>query len=151
MDGDRRHCAHADVTERIIGVFYSVYNELGYGFLESIYEEAMVIALREAGLSVSGQSPIQVHFRGWVVGEFRADLLIEGVVLLGLKALRQLEPAHEAQLLNYHRATPVEVGLLLNFGPKPQVKRMAFDNTRKRRGCVQTDAEPSVGTDGPSR
>ncbi len=137
--------AHAALTERIIGVFYSVYNELGHGFLESVYEEAMVIALREAGLSVSRQAPIEVRFRAWVVGEFRADLLVDGAVLLELKAIRALEPGHEAQVLNYLRATAVEVGLLLNFGPKAQIKRLAFDNARKNRKGSDPDANSQGG------
>lgn len=119
------------MTERIIGVFYEVYNELGHGFLESVYEEAMAVALPQAGLKVERQVPLRVTFRGVVVGDFRADLLVENSVLLELKASRDIDPAHEAQLLNYLRATEVEVGLLLNFGPKARFKRLAFENSRK--------------------
>jgi GxxExxY protein len=122
---------YADVTGRVIGVFYDVYNELGHGFLESVYQKAMEVALEQAGLSVGSQVSVPVWFRGRQVGDFVADLLIEDVVLLELKAARALEPAHESQLLNYLRATPIEVGLLLNFGPKPQVKRLIYDNPRK--------------------
>lgn len=130
----------ADVTGRIIGVFYDVYNELGHGFLENVYQSAMEVALPEAGLLTGRQLPVPVWFRGRQIGDFIADLLVENAVLVELKAVRALEPAHEAQLLNYLRATPIEVGLLLNFGPKPQVKRLLYDNPRKRhRGSPDLD------------
>ena len=124
---------HVQLTEKIIGVFYEVYNELGFGFLESVYEQAMCIALRQGGLCVECQVPINVYFRGVEVGFFKADMLVEGVILLELKSARALEPAHESQLANELRATDIEVGLLLNFGPTPEVKRVAFDNERKVR------------------
>ena len=114
-------------------MFYEVYNELGFGFLESVYEQAMCIALRQAGLCVECQVPIKVYFRGVEVGFFKADMLVEGLILLELKSARALEPAHESQLANELRATDIEVGLLLNFGPTPEVKRVAFDNERKLR------------------
>ena len=122
---------HGELTERIISVFYEVYNELGHGFLESVYEKAMLIALREAGIAVQYKHPIEVSFRGQSVGIFEGDLLVEGVVLLELKSARAIDPAYEAQLLNYLRATRVEVGLILNFGPKPEFRRLAYDNSRK--------------------
>ena len=121
------------LTEQIIGAFYEVYNELGSGFLESVYANSMQIALQERGLCVEQERPIQVWFRGRPVGDFRADLLVEGRVMVEGKALRALEPAHEAQLLNYLRATDVEVGLLMNFGPRAEFKRMVFSNSRKAR------------------
>jgi GxxExxY protein len=123
---------HADLTEKIIGVFYDVYNELGYGFLECVYEESLVIALHEAGLNTDRQIALPVWFRGHKVGEFRADLLVENSVLLELKSARSLEPAHEAQLLHYLKSTEVEVGMLLNFGTRPQFRRLLFDNERKK-------------------
>lgn len=123
---------HAALTEKIIGVFYDVYNELGYGFLESVYEVSLALALAQAGLVVERQVAIPVWFRGQKVGEFRADLRVNQTVLLELKCSRVLDVAHEAQLLHYLRATEVEVGLLLNFGEKPQFKRLIFDNARKR-------------------
>ena len=129
---DKLKFKHQELTRKIIGVFYDVYNELGHGFLESVYEAAMLIALREAGLRAETQVPVVVNFRGYLVGDFRADLLVESAVLLELKAARALDPSHEAQLLNYLRATEIEVGLLLNFGVKPEFKRLAFDNERKR-------------------
>ena len=123
---------HEQLTQRIIGVFYDVYNELGYGFLESVYEESLVIALRETGLAVDRQVPVPVWFRGQKVGEFRADVLVENNVLLELKSSRTLEPAHEAQLLHYLKSTDVDIGLLLNFGIRPQFRRLLFDNERKK-------------------
>jgi GxxExxY protein len=124
---------HQETTEKIIKVFYAVYNELGHGFLESVYEQAMAIALREEGLPVKQQAPATVYFRGQLVGEFRADLLVNDAVIVELKASRAIEPVHEAQLMNYLRATNIEVGLLMNFGPKPEFKRFIFDNERKAR------------------
>ena len=123
---------HVQLTEKIIGIFYAAYNEMGHGFLESVYESCMKLALEAAGLKVERQVPIQVYFRGQQVGVFFADLVVEGLVILELKAARAIDPAHEAQLLNYLRAPRSEVGLLLNFGAKPELKRLAFDNDRKK-------------------
>ena len=122
---------HQELTQQIIGVFYSVYNVLGYGFLEKVYENSMALRLRSAGLSVSQQEPIRVYFDGEVVGEYFADLVVERQVIVELKAAAALEDAHEAQLLNYLKATRYEVGLLLNFGPKAQVVRKIYSNHRK--------------------
>ncbi|MCI0351871.1 MAG: GxxExxY protein [Acidobacteriales bacterium] len=121
----------SETTEKVIQIFFSVYNELGFGFLESVYEEAMAIALVEAGLGIERQVPTPVWFRGRQIGDFRADILVNKVVLLELKAVRAIELAFEKQLLNYLRATQIEVGLLLNFGSKPEFRRFAFDNQRK--------------------
>lgn len=123
--------AHRELTEAILGAFFGGYNELGYGFLESVYGRAMSIALTERGLMARSQVPLDVIFRGRHVGTFRADLMVNSVVILELKAARVLDPAHEAQLLNYLRATDLEVGLLLNFGPKPSFRRVAYSNARK--------------------
>ena len=131
---------HKELTEVIIGTFYEVYNELGFGFLESVYENALVIALTEKGLKVEQQIPIPVWFRGQRVGDFVADLLVENTVILELKAVRAIDEAHKAQLLNYLRATEIEIGLLLNFGQSAEFKRLAFDNHRKK----QTAAEKSI-------
>ena len=122
---------HTDITELIIKAFYKVYNALGYGFLEKVYRNALVIELRNLGLEVIPEACIRVYYEGEVVGEYFADLLVAGVVIVELKAMRSLLEEHEAQLLNYLKATPDEVGLLLNFGPKPEIKRKAFDNSRK--------------------
>lgn len=123
---------HGELTERIIGVFYDVYNELGYGFLESTYSGAMLIALHDAGLSASCEVSVPVWFRGRKIGQYFADLLVNDCVLVELKTARNIESAHEAQLLHYLRATEIEVGLLLNFGVRPQFRRLLFDNPRKR-------------------
>ena len=122
---------HRDVTEQILKAFYTVYHVLGYGFLENVYENALAIELRKMGLQVVQQAKISVYYAGEVVGEYLADLLVAGVVIVEIKAVRILAEEHEAQLLNYLRATPYEVGLLLNFGPKPGFKRRVYDNTRK--------------------
>ncbi|MGH9580633.1 MAG: GxxExxY protein [Terriglobales bacterium] len=124
---------HRELTDKIIGVFYDVYNELGHGFLESVYQGAMEIALKDAGLRVDREVAIPVWFRKRDVGNFKADLLVEGCVLLELKAAQAIDRAHEAQIMNYLRATEIEVGLLLNFGPKPQFKRFVFEKERKIR------------------
>jgi GxxExxY protein len=132
MNADNSGLKHVNLTGGIIKVFYDVYNELGFGFAESVYKKAMTLALTEAGMHVAVKLPITVRFRGVSVGDFEPDLTVETAVILELKSVRALDPAHEAQLLNYLRATGIEVGLLLNFGPKPQLKRLIFDNPRKR-------------------
>ncbi len=123
---------HSEITDKVLHAFYKVvYPQLGYGFLEKVYENALVIALTAMGLKVQQQVKIIVYFQGQIVGEYFADLLVEEAVIVELKAVSDLLLEHEAQLLNYLRATPYEVGLLLNFGPKPQFVRKAFDNSRK--------------------
>ena len=115
----------------MLKAFFQVYNELGYGFLEKVYENAMVISASALGLEVKPQFPVRVHFQGKVIGEHSVDLLVSDLVIVELKAVRVLLEEHEAQLLNYLKATPFEVGLLLNFGPKPEYRRKIFDNSRK--------------------
>jgi GxxExxY protein len=132
ISADSRGLIHSGLTEKIIGIFYEVYNELGHGFLESVYEQALAIALAERGIFFQRQIAVPVWFRGHQVGDFRADLLIENKVIVELKVGRAVESAWEKQLLNYLRATEVEVGLLLNFGPSPQFRRLVFDNERKK-------------------
>jgi GxxExxY protein len=122
---------HSDLTEKIIGGFYQVYNHLGYGFSEKVYENALALVLRKMGFEIEQQKPIAVFFEGQLVGEYFVDLLVNGVVVLELKACKQLSEDHEAQLLNYLKATSIEVGLLLNFGLKPQHVRKVYDNARK--------------------
>ena len=134
---------HRELTEKIIGVFYDVYNELGHGFLESVYEQALALALSQAGMMVDRQVPISVWFRGQSIGEFRADTVVDGKVLLELKAARTIDQAHEKQLLNYLRATDIEVGLLLNFGVKPQFRRLVYENERKK---IRVDPRESAAT-----
>ncbi len=122
---------HQAITALIIQAFYTVYNTLGYGFLEKVYANALEIELRKLGLRVVPRVPIVVHYDGQAVGEYEADLLVADAVIVELKATRTLAPEHEAQLLNYLKATVYEVGLLLNFGPRPQVVRKVYDNERK--------------------
>jgi GxxExxY protein len=122
---------HAETTRLLIQAFYQVYNALGYGFLERVYQNSMAIAARKLGLRIDPQVPIRIHFEGELVGEYVADLLADNAVLVELKAVREIAEEHEAQLLNYLKATPYEVGLLLNFGPNPEVKRKILDNSRK--------------------
>jgi GxxExxY protein len=119
---------HSELTEVIIGTFYEVYNELGHGFLESVYENSLGMALRMKGFEVHQQIAIPVHFRGAPVGDFDADLLVNKQVLLELKTAKNIDEAHVAQLLNYLKATEIEVGLVLNFGPRPTFKRAVFGN-----------------------
>jgi GxxExxY protein len=122
---------HQDITDQVIKAFYHVYNTLGYGFLEKVYENALVATLRKWGLQVTQQHPIHVYFEGEQVGEYFADLLVVECVIVEVKAADSLCQAHEAQLLNYLKATDIEVGLLLNFGPKAQFKRKLFTNDKK--------------------
>ncbi len=122
---------HQETTEKIIKAFYTVYNNLGYGFLEKVYENAMVIELKKLGLCATQQSRIDVYYDNQIVGEYCADLLVEEKVLVELKASSQIADEHEAQLLNYLKATRNEIGLILNFGPKPQIARKIYDNERK--------------------
>ena len=122
---------HADITERIIKAFYTVYNQLGCGFSEKVYENATVHQERKLGLNVETQKEILVYYDGVEVGKYAADLLVNGLVIVELKSVHKLLPEHEAQLLNSLKSTPVEVGLLLNFGPKPEHIRKVYDNSRK--------------------
>ena len=108
---------YGDLTQNILGACFEVMNELGAGFLESVYEKALLVVLRERGLAVQSQVPISVMFRGDKVGEFIADILVEGKVIIELKAAKAIAPEHQAQLINYLKATGIEVGLLVNFGP----------------------------------
>jgi len=121
-----------ELTGSIIRVFYKVYNTLGYGFIESIYHNAMIIELVNEGLSVETEKPIAVYYEGKVVGAFAADLVVNGKVILELKAKEKIIEAHEAQLLNYLRSTEIELGLLLNFGRRPEFKRKYFSNALKK-------------------
>jgi GxxExxY protein len=122
---------HFELTKEIIGTFYDVYNMLGYGFLEKVYENALAIELGIRGFQVEQQKPISIHFRNQVIGEYFADILVNDLIIIELKATRALVKDHEAQLLNYLKATPYEVGLLLNFGPQPSYKHKAFSNHNK--------------------
>ena len=122
---------HGEATHKIIGAFFTVYNTLGYGFSEKVYQNALVIELLNLGLKVEIQKPIIVYYAGATVGEYYTDIIVNDVVILELKAVQRLLPEHEAQLLNYLKATTLEVGLLLNFCPKPQYERKVYDNELK--------------------
>jgi GxxExxY protein len=124
---------HRELTEKIIGVYYDVRRELGTGFLEKIYHRAMVLALRQAGLQVEEQVRLPVYFRGILIGEFYADIVVNGLVLVEVKCRVSLEARDKAQLMNYLCACDLEVGLLFNFGSAAQFDRIAFTNTRKTR------------------
>lgn len=121
----------SDVTEKAIGAFFKVYNTLGYGFSEKVYENPLAIELRKSGLQVEQQKSITVYYEDNNVGDYCADIVVNGVVILELKAVRHLLDEHEAQLLNYLKATTVEVGLLLNFGSKAEHRRKVYDNELK--------------------
>ena len=123
---------HSGLTETIIGVFYDLYPELGQGFLESAYAEAMAVALEDAALQLARESSVPVWFRGRKLGQYFADMIIADKILLALKAARNLESAHEGQLPHYLKASEIEVGRLLNFGTRPQFRRLLFDNQRKK-------------------
>ena len=133
---------HGEITNKIISCFYKVYNTLGYGFLERVYENAMRVELERQGLSVTAQVPIKVYYEGVVVGDYVADLCVENAVVVELKAASSLEKAHEAQLMNYLRATGMQVGLLLNFGPKAEFSRKVHTHRPARvdaEGVKQPD------------
>jgi GxxExxY protein len=123
---------HNELTELAIRAFYKVYNTLGYGFLEKVYVNALIIEFDKINVPTKLQSPVQVHYDGKIIGEYFADIIVNDCIIIEIKAAKNLTLEHEAQLLNYLKATEIEVGLLLNFGPKPEVKRKIFDNARKR-------------------
>ena len=122
---------HKDLTEAILKVYFEVYNTLGYGFLEKVYQNAMYMELSSRNFNVEAQRQIKVQYKGTVVGEYYADLIVNNLVIIELKAAECLVQEHEWQILNYLKATDIEVGLLLNFGKSPQFVRKIFENTRK--------------------
>ena len=131
MNADFQDFKYKELTGQIIKIFFLVYNKLGYGFLEKIYENALMIELKEEKIHAVAQALIQVCYKGQILGEYFADILADNKIIIEIKAAKFLVEEHEAQLLNYLKATNIEVGLLLNFGPKPEFKRKAFDNKRK--------------------
>ncbi len=139
VKGKAKRFPHKAVTEKIIKAFYAVYNSLGSGFLEKVYENALVIELREAGLEAEQQRPISVNYRGQVVGEYFADIVANNSIVLELKTVESLNEDHAAQLIHYLRATRFELGLLLNFGPKPQFRRILLTNEYKHPDSDQVD------------
>lgn len=123
---------HANLTDAIIKTFYEVYNELGYVFLEKVYQNALFLELKNKGYQVEAQKKIKVYYKGTEVGEYYADLIVENLIILELKAVDYIVKDFENQILNYLRSTDCEVGLLLNFGKKPEFRRKIFENNRKK-------------------
>lgn len=124
---------HKETTDLIIKSYFNVYNTLGYGFLEKVYENAMLIELKKHGLKCEAQQPIKVYYDGHIVGDYFADIIVEDRVIVELKASKIISEDHEAQLLNYLRATPIEVGLLINFGKEAEFERKIFSNHLKTK------------------
>lgn len=138
----------SELTHRVIGTFYDVYNTLGYGFLESVYARSMVLELGRRGFDVAAQATADVRYRGDVVGTFRADIIVESRLVIELKATRSLTPADEMQVLNYLRATDLELGLLLHFGPKPAFRR--FVSTRAAHAADPRSSASSASAGVPA-
>jgi GxxExxY protein len=133
MEKESSKLLHSELTQQILGVYYDVYNEIGHGFLESVYSNCMYAAFNTAKIPVQREVPIPVYFRGQDVGQFKADLVVRDCVLIELKAVQNPDRCHEAQVMNYLRATELEVGLLLNFGSsKPEFRRIVFENSNKK-------------------
>lgn len=122
---------HEEVTDKIINAFYQVNNTLGYGFLEKVYERAMILELQKHGCKAETQKSIKVFYNGHIIGDYFADMIVDNKVIVELKAVESLCREHELQLINYLRATKIEVGLLLNFGKKAEYKRKLYTNDRK--------------------
>ena len=118
---------HSEITEKIIGASYKVHNTLGYGFLEKVYQNSLSIELRSLDLEVDVEKPIKVLYNGEIVGNYVADIVVGGKVIVEIKAVKELSDIHEVQLVNYLKATGIEVGLLINFGTSVQVKRRVMD------------------------
>ena len=135
---------HGALTQRIIGVYHDAHYEFGDGFLEKLCQRVMVIALLDAGLKVTEGMPFDVHFRGHRIGRFFADIVVNDLVLVEVKSCPSLEPRHRAQVINYLRASTLEVGLLLNFGPKRDIDRLVYANERKKTsaGLPEQDSTP---------
>ncbi len=122
---------HKELTDKILKAFYEVYNQLKYGFREKIYQKALKYELTQLGVGVEEEQPISVYYKGMLMGKYQADLLVERRIILELKAQTTIKDVHEAQLLHYLRAMPIEIGFVLNFGIKPEFTRTVFDNARK--------------------
>ncbi len=124
---------HQELSSRIIRAFYKVYNTLGYGFLEKVYENAIIVECKMEAITATSQSPIKVFYESEKIGEYYADILVRDKVIVEIKAAKRLIEEHEAQLLNYLKATDIEFGLLFNFGGTPQFRRKIFSNVFKNR------------------
>ena len=129
---------YEEITNKIIEAFFKVYNTLGYGFLEKVYRNALYFELMEMGLKANMEKRILVYYKTHIVGDYCADLLVEDVISCELKTSESLQEGDENQLINYLKATNIEVGLLLNFGKKPQVKRKVYDNEKKSWRTIST-------------
>ena len=127
-----------DITALILKAFYEIYNELGTGFLESVYEKALTIALQNYGLQIENQKEIPVFPRGKNIGYFKSDIIVNGKIVLELKAVNQIDKTQEAQLINYLKASSIEIGLLLNFGRKPEFERFVFSNDKSKETINNT-------------
>lgn len=130
---------HKEITEKIIKAYYKVYNTLGYGFLEKVYGNAMAIELRNMGFEVKCQYPINVFYESEVIGEYYADIVINDIVVIELKASSSLLEEHECQLINYLKATEIELGLLMNFGKEAEYKRKVFMNKFKKMRVIENN------------
>jgi GxxExxY protein len=128
---DNTNYLHSELSEQIINAFFHVYKVKGYGFPEKVYENALAISLRKRGFAVTQQQPVTVYFEGEEVGHYFADLVVDDKFIIELKSVEEIHSRHETQLTNYLRATAVEVGLVLNFGEKAEIKRRVFTNDRK--------------------
>ncbi len=128
---DNTNYLHSELSEQIINAFFHVYKVMGYGFPQKVYENSLAITLRKRGLAVTQQQPVTVYFEGEEVGHYFADLVVNDKFIIELKSVEEIHSRHETQLTNYLRATAVEVGLVLNFGEKPEIKRRVFTNDRK--------------------
>ena len=124
---------HKNITDIILKSYYKVFNNLGYGFLEKVYENALFYELKKQGLVCEKQKPIKVYYDEIQVGEYYADIIVNECIIIELKAAESLAEEHEFQLINYLKATDIEVGLVLNFGKNPQFKRKIFTNNKKIR------------------
>jgi GxxExxY protein len=132
---------HDDKTQKIIEAFYKVYNYLGYGFLEKVYQNALLIELRKMGFYCEKETPVIVFYEGIPVGNYRADIIVDQVIIIENKAAECLISDHENQLVNYLKATEIEVGLLLNFGKKPEFRRKIYTNDRKKHLNLQRNTD----------
>ena len=121
---------HKDLTSKVIDCAYKVHKTLGFGFLESVYQNALLLELQETGLQVQREKRVAVTYRGFIVGDYLADIVVEDKVILELKSVKEIHPSHEAQLVNYLKATGIEVDLLINFGDKLEIKRKVLDHDR---------------------
>ena len=120
-----------EITDKILKIYYKVYNELGYGFLEKVYPNALLIELKKSGFSCESQKPVRVYYENNLVGDYYADIVVDGCIILELKAAEALCEEHEYQFINYQKTTEIEIGLLLNFGKKPEFRRKIFTNDKK--------------------